>query len=67
MSECIVCRIEVSRSSDAMIEFLCWETELGPMEKKPTGRAAHIACWNGEQYDERQMTITDVIEGGKND
>jgi hypothetical protein len=59
--ECIVCRIDVSRSADAAVEFLCWETELGTLKKENTGRAAHIACLNGDRYDERQLTITDVI------
>jgi hypothetical protein len=60
--ECMVCRIEVSRSADAAIEFLCWKTELGTLNEKTTGRAAHIACLQGDRYDERQMTISEVID-----
>jgi hypothetical protein len=60
--ECIVCRIKVSRSADAAIEFLCWKTELGTLSEQATGKAAHIACLEGQRYDERQMTITDVID-----
>jgi hypothetical protein len=59
--KCIVCRIDVSRSADAAVEFLCWKTELGTLQEKSTGRAAHIACLNGDKYDEKQMTISDVI------
>lgn len=59
--ECIVCRIDVSRSSDAAVEFLCWKTELGTLSEESTGRAAHVACLNGDRYDERQMTIAEAI------
>lgn len=59
--ECIVCRNECSRSAETVTEFLCWENELGRLQEKKTGRLAHIACLKGERYDERQMTITDVI------
>jgi len=62
MSQCIVCRVEVSRSSDAIVEFLTWESELGYVKKEATGRVAHIACWSGDRYDERQMTLADAIK-----
>ena len=62
--ECMFCRIEVSRSADSIVEFLCWEGELGTVQKTATGRVAHVVCYNGGRYDERQMTITDVIKEG---
>jgi len=58
---CIVCRIEVSKASDVAVEYTIWETEVGRMKEKSTGRAAHIVCLNGGAYNERQMTITEVI------
>ncbi len=58
---CIVCRIEVSKSSDAAVEFTIWETEIGRIREKSTGRAAHIVCLKGETYDERQLTIAEAI------
>jgi hypothetical protein len=30
-------------------------------KQEATGRAAHVACLNGDKYDKNQMTITDVI------
>ena len=59
--KCIVCRIEVSRSADAAVQFSCWETELGTLTREPTGKAAHVACLNGDRYDENQMTIAEAI------
>ena len=58
---CVACHNKVSRSADSVTEYLCWENELGRLKEEKTGRVAHIACLNGKQYDERQMTITDVI------
>jgi hypothetical protein len=60
--KCIVCRIEVSRSSDAAAEFTTWETELGKLKQEPTGRVAHLVCVNGEYYDENQLTIAEAIQ-----
>ncbi len=60
--ECIVCRINVSRSSDAAYELSSWETDLGRLKEKATGRVAHIACLRGEDYNEQQLTIQDGIK-----
>jgi hypothetical protein len=32
------------------------------VDKEATGRAAHVACFNGDKYDANQMTIADVID-----
>ena len=59
---CVICRNEVSRSADAVVEYICWEGERGTrFREKRTGQVAHIACLKGEQYNEAQLTITDVI------
>lgn len=61
-SQCYICGVEVSRLADSIAEFLCWESPLGYLTKKATGRVAHLSCFRGEPYNERQMTITDVIQ-----
>lgn len=59
--ECIVCRKQVLKSTDAASEILCWESETGLSEKEYTGRVAHLVCMQGGVYDDKQMTITEVM------
>ncbi len=58
---CIICRDAVLGSNGSAVEITCWESEVGLSEKTYTGRVAHLACLAGEDYDERQMSIGDMI------
>ena len=59
--KCIVCHVEVTRSSDVAIEYVSWKTDLGELQEKATGRAVHIMCLNGDAYNIQQMTIQEAI------
>jgi len=65
--KCEVCRSEVSKSSDAAYEILCWETQAGLSAKEYTGRVAHLVCLHGGEYDSKQLTIAEAIEMKENE
>lgn len=42
-------------------EVVEWQGQGRSFRRTTTGRIAHITCLEGKQYDENQMTLSDML------